>query len=157
MSISKEAARVQKVLDSFDLDLKVIELKQSTHSAKDAADALDCNVGQIAKSLVFQGKESRVGYLVIASGKNRVDKEHLSEFIGESASLASPDFVTHITGFEVGGIPPVGHISTIPTFIDQDLMDYETIWAAAGTSRAVFELTPLDLKKITDGHVISIH
>jgi len=131
-------------------------MDKTTRSAQDAARAVGCEVGQIAKSLVFKGATTRQAVLVITSGSNRVDEKKLSERIGEPVLKADADFVRQQTGFAIGGVPPVGHAQLIAVFIDEDLLTYSEIWAAAGTPQAVFRLTPQELQKITNGRVIRV-
>jgi prolyl-tRNA editing enzyme YbaK/EbsC (Cys-tRNA(Pro) deacylase) len=131
-------------------------MDKTTRSAQDAARAVGCEVGQIAKSLVFKGATTRQAVLVITSGSNRVDEKKLSERIGEPVLKADADFVRQQTGFAIGGVPPVGHAQPIAIFIDEDLLTYSEIWAAAGTPQAVFRLTPQELQKITNGRVIRV-
>lgn len=123
-------------------------MPQTTRTAADAAKAIGCEVAQIAKSLVFRSGDEAV--LVIASGTNRVDAARLG------LTKADADFVREKTGFAIGGVPPVGHISPIRTLIDEDLLRFDRIWAAAGTPNAVFELSPSDLPRITGGAVVNI-
>ena len=108
------------------------------------------------KSLVFKGQHSNKPILVVASGTNRVNERRLSELAGEPVEKADADFVRQRTGFVVGGVPPIGHAEHIDTFIDEDLLQYEKLWAAAGTPHAVFELTPAELKAMTGGQIVSI-
>ncbi len=152
--ISKTALKVQKALNAQGLSLDVVELPMSTRTAKDAAAAVGCDVGQIAKSLVFKGEDSGNAYVVIASGKNHVDEDLVAEKVGEMIRIAPAAFVRAETGYAIGGVPPVGHDVPIPMVIDQDLMEYDEIWAAAGTPNAVFRLTPRDLVTLTKGEVI---
>lgn len=137
-------------------DAQVVELSDSTRTAKEAAQAIGCQVEQIVKSLIFQGKNSHNPILVVASGGNRVNEKRLGELAGEPIVKADADFVRQHTGFAVGGVPPVGHTTTIRTFIDEDLLRYDVIWAAAGTPFAVFRLTPEELQTMTGGQVTSI-
>ena len=109
-----------------------------------------------AKSLVFRAKESNFPVLVIASGINRVDEKKLKALIGEPVGKADAEYVRENTGFAIGGVPPVGHKKKIKTYIDEDLFQYETIWAAAGTPHAVFRLNPNELLKITGGMPVLI-
>jgi len=155
--LSASAQRVQKALVALKIKLKVVELPASTRTAIDAAEAVGCEVGQIAKSLVFEAIVSHRPILVIASGKNRVSETIMETIIGEKIQKANASFVRNHTGFSIGGIPPVGHAEKIPIYIDRDLLDYIEIWAAAGTPHAVFRLTPDDLLKITSGKVVAIH
>lgn len=141
-------SRVQDALAAVGLQARVVEMPQTTRTAADAAKAIGCEVAQIAKSLVFRSGDEAV--LVIASGTNRVDAARLG------LTKADADFVREKTGFAIGGVPPVGHISPIRTLIDEDLLRFDRIWAAAGTPNAVFELSPSDLPRITGGAVVNI-
>ena len=154
--MSASAQKVQEALKVHGVACQVIEMQQTTRTAQDAADAVGCQVGQIAKSLVFIGKKSNQPVLVIASGPNRVNEKTIRQHIGERLSMAKADFVREHTGFAIGGVPPLGHLNPLKTFIDEDLLQFEAIWAAAGTPNAVFKLTPDELKKITEGQVISV-
>jgi prolyl-tRNA editing enzyme YbaK/EbsC (Cys-tRNA(Pro) deacylase) len=154
--LSSSARKVQEALESFGLSCQVIEMPQSTRTAEDAAQAVGCQVGQIAKSLIFKGEETLQPILVVTSGVNRVNEKTLIEFISEPIAKADADFVREKTGFAIGGVPPLGHSESLKIFIDADLLQYEEIWAAAGTPRAVFKLTPQDLQRITAGRVISV-
>lgn len=154
--LNKRSQKIQEVLDSFGIQLKVVEFQQSTRTSQEAAEAVGCELGQIAKSIVFRGKESGKPILVIASGKNRVNEKKIREYIGEKVEKADADFVLNETGFPIGGVPPVGHNYYIKPFIDEDLMKYEEIWAAAGTPYSVFKITPEDLLKVTQGIVVSV-
>jgi prolyl-tRNA editing enzyme YbaK/EbsC (Cys-tRNA(Pro) deacylase) len=150
----------QKVQDALDVlgfqNITVVELPTSTRSAAEAAQAIGCQVGQIAKSLVFKTKTSQRPVLVIASGVNRVDVRQVGELIGEKITKADADFVRQQTGFAIGGVPPVGHGRPLDIFIDADLLTYDQIWAAAGTPQAVFQLTPDDLVAMTGGQVAEL-
>jgi prolyl-tRNA editing enzyme YbaK/EbsC (Cys-tRNA(Pro) deacylase) len=154
--LSSSAQRVQDALDQLDLTLRVVELPRSTRTAQDAAQAIGCTVGQIAKSLVFQTKPSGQAVLVIASGTNRVDEQVVAALVGEKIAKADADFVRQQTGFAIGGVPPVGHIQKLEIFLDEDLLVFEDVWAAAGTPNAVFRLTPTDLVRATGGRVIAV-
>ncbi|MBM4430017.1 MAG: YbaK/EbsC family protein [Chloroflexi bacterium] len=155
-TMSASAQKVQQALNAFGLALEVVELPQSTRTATEAAQAAGCSVGQIVKSLVFRGKESGRAVLVLTSGANRVNEQTLAQLLAEPVQKADPDFVRQRTGFSIGGVPPLGHVQPLPTFIDQDLMSYSEIWAAAGTPNAVFRLTPADLVEISSGQVVSV-
>jgi prolyl-tRNA editing enzyme YbaK/EbsC (Cys-tRNA(Pro) deacylase) len=154
--LSQSAKKVQQALDERGLKLQVVELPSSTRTAPEAAQAIGCQVGQIVKSLVFKAKRSGRPILVIASGANRVDELRIEGLIGEPLGKADADFVREHTGFVIGGVPPLGHAEPIQTFIDQDLLNYEELWAAAGTPHAVFRLTPDELLRISDGKVVPI-
>jgi len=134
----------------------VVELPATTRTAAEAAQAIGCQVGQIVKSLVFKALESQRPILVVASGANRVDEARIGALIGERLAKADADFVRQRTGFVIGGVPPLGHAEPLQTFVDQDLLAYQEIWAAAGTPHAVFRLTPDDLIHMTGGRVVSV-
>ena len=154
--LSASARKVQDTLKMRGFSSYVVELPDSTRTAREAAQAIGCRVEQIVKSLVFKGQHSNKPILVVASGTNRVNERHLSELAGEPVEKADADFVRQRTGFVVGGVPPIGHAEHIDTFIDEDLLQYEKLWAAAGTPHAVFELTPAELKAMTGGQIVSI-
>lgn len=152
--MSHAAQRVQHVLDGFGLRNRVIEWKRTTSTAREAAETLGTTEAHIAKSLVFSVGEGHI--LVIASGVNRVSEKKLSSALGSRIRMASPQKVEDLTGFPVGGVPPVGHRCRLATFIDQDLLEKDFIWAAAGTPTAVFRLTPQELLHITKGRVMDL-
>ena len=154
--ISPRIQRVQEALDQSGLSLEVVELPQSTRTAQEAANAVGCQLGQIVKSLVFRGSDSDTPYLVLVSGPNRADLERVSQLVAEPVRMADADFVRKKTGFGIGGVAPVGLPESIQTLIDRDLLQYDTIWAAAGTPRSVFSLSPDDLRQLTSGRVASI-
>ncbi len=151
--LSASAQRVQQVLDEFGHGHRVIELPSSTRSAQEAAQAVGCQVGQIAKSLVFRGRASGRPILVVASGSHRVDEARLSALVGEVVEKAEAEFVRQHTGYAISGVPPVGHAQPLVTILDETLFAYNEIWAAAGTPRAVFRLTPQELLPMTRGGV----
>lgn len=155
-ALSASAKRVQDALHSFGVDCRVKELGESTRTAVDAANAVGCEVGQIVKSLVFRGKESGKAVFVVASGANMVNEKALAVLVGEKIERATPDFVREQTGYAIGGVSPVGHPTPLTTFIDEDLLGYQELWAAAGTPNAVFALTPEQLCHITSGQVAHV-
>ncbi len=155
-TLSASAQRVQDALHASGVTCAVVELPASTRSAKEAAQAIGCKVEQIVKSLIFCGKNTHKPILVLASGSNRVNEQKLSGLTAEPIQKANADFVREKTGFVIGGVPPVGHIEPLETFLDEELLAYDEIWAAAGTPHAVFKLTPSELKKITQGRITPI-
>lgn len=154
--LSSSVQKVQNALNTLGFSYQISRLPSSTRSSSQAAKAVGCQVGQIAKSLVFKGKSTHQPFLVIASGSNRVNEKKMEEFILESVEKANPDFVHQKTGFTIGGVPPVGHLEKIDTFIDEDLLKHEEIWAAGGSPNAIFKLAPSDLVKMTGGKVVCI-
>jgi len=155
-NLSSSAQKIQDILEESGYHLQVIELPDSTRTAIEAAQAIGCQVGQIVKSLIFKAKRSQRPVLVVASGSNRVNEKRIEAKIGEPLGKADAEFVRTKTGFSIGGVPPLGHLETPQTFIDQDLFQYEEIWAAAGTPHAVFRLSPYVLHELTGGEVLSI-
>lgn len=154
--LSPSARRVQEALDAVGMPCVVVELTASTRTAQEAADAVGCSVAQIVKSLVFRAKQSGRGIFIAAAGANRVNEKRVREYLGEPIERATPEFVREMTGYAIGGVSPVGHPAAMEYFIDQDLLQYEEIWAAAGTPTTVFRLTPAQLQKLTGGRVVSI-
>jgi prolyl-tRNA editing enzyme YbaK/EbsC (Cys-tRNA(Pro) deacylase) len=155
-SLPEAAQRVQAALQAAGLDASVVELPASTRTAQEAAAAIGCRVEQIAKSLVFRGRESGQPLLVIASGSNRVDERRVGARFGQEIERADPDFVRSSTGYAIGGVPPVAHRAPIVTLIDADLLPLPVVWAAAGTPHAVFSVTPADLVAATGGEVVDV-
>jgi len=156
MTLSSSAQKVQDLLTSQGFNYTVIEHAESTRTAQEAADRAGCALGQIIKSLIFKGKDSHKPILVLTSGANRVDEKRISEYAGEHIVRADADFVRAVTGFAIGGVPPLGHLQKMETYLDEDLLQYKTVWGAAGTPNAIFELTPDDLIKMTDGKVVRV-
>ena len=154
--LSPTAHKVQDKLKTLGFSNEVVELQTTTRTAAEAAQTIGCQVEQIAKSIVFQGRETHKPILVIASGPNRVNEKRIEELISEPLAKADANFVRQKTGFVIGGVPPIGHLEKMEIFIDEDLLQYEEIWAAAGSPNAVFKLTPSDLMKMTGGRVVSI-
>ncbi len=156
MALSPTAQKVQDLLTSLGFDCEVIEFQESTRTAQEAADRAGCTLGQITKSLIFKGRTTGKPILVLTSGANRVDEKLINEYAGEPIGRADADFVRSVTGFAIGGVPPLGHAQKMETYLDQDLLQFKTIWAAAGTPNAIFELTPAALQKMTDGKVVKV-
>lgn len=140
MSISKRAQQFQDILDGGGLGLTVLELPDSTRTADDAARALGCTKAQIVKSLVFRDTVTDRPVLVLASGPNRVDEARIGALLGASVVKADGDYVKRTTGFAIGGVPPLGHAVPMTVFVDEDLLKFDEVWAAAGTPRAVFRI-----------------
>ena len=146
------ARAVQSVLGER---FTVLEFDASTRTASDAAAAIGCTVAEIAKSLLFRAEDGRP-VLVVLSGSARGDEAKIAAAIGQAISKADADFVREMTGFAIGGVPPVGHRVAPITLIDDSLMGFEAIWAAAGTPNAVFRLTPAELVTLTGGRVVAV-
>ena len=154
MSLRPSAERVRQTLGSMGLTVKVTEFSESTRTATEAAAAVGTTVGQIAKSLVFMVGNEPV--LVLASGANRVDMEKMNRLLGKKITRADAETVRRITGFSIGGVPPVGHSTSLKTIADEDLLNFPVVYAAAGTPNAVFAISPRDLVRITEAEVVNI-
>jgi len=146
------ALKVQAVLGPA---YQVVEFEASTRTSEDAAAAIGCTVAEIAKSLVFRSAEGRP-VLVIASGTNRVDEKKVQALLGGRIKRADADFVRDVTGFAIGGVPPVGHATPPVVLIDRDLERFTAVWAAAGTPNTVFKIAPADLVRLTQGQVADV-
>src|SRR5689334_24019818 len=139
-ALSPSAQKIQGLLSSMGYSYTVVEHAESTRTAQEAADRAGCELGQIVKSLVFRGKTSGQPILVLTSGANRVDEKRIAAYMGEPIGRAEADFVRSVTGFAIGGIPPIGHQQKMQTYLDEDFLQYHKVWAAAGTPNAIFEL-----------------
>jgi prolyl-tRNA editing enzyme YbaK/EbsC (Cys-tRNA(Pro) deacylase) len=155
-TLSPSAQKIQDLLNSLGYDYTVIEHIESTRTALEAAERAGCELGQIVKSLIFKGKETGKAIIVLTSGANRVDEKQIREYAGEGIGKADADFVRAVTGFAIGGVPPVGHLQKIETYMDEDFLQYETVWAAAGTPNAIFELKTSDLQKMTEARIVGV-
>lgn len=155
------ARRVQDALDAAAIGgggpWRVVCFDASTRTSEEAAAAIGCATAHIAKSLVFREKLSNRAVLVIASGINRVDEKRVAALVGEKIERADPDFVRRTSGFAIGGVPPFGHAEPpLNILIDEDLLQYGEIWAAAGAPNAVFRLTPADLIVLSGGDAVAV-
>ena len=139
--LSASAERFQEFIRTRNLTIQVRELSDSTRTADEAAKAIGCGVAKIAKSMVFK-TEKGTALLVITSGVNYVDEKKLMKLSGFRVKRADPDFVKKQTGYTIGGVPPLGHRKSVKSFMDEDLLQYQEIWAAAGSPHAVFPVEP---------------
>lgn len=153
-SLPPSAEKVQAAARRLDLSIRIVEMAESTRTAEEAAAACGCEPGQIVKSLIFRGAESGEPYLLLVSGSNRVNEKAVATILGEVLARPNADYVRQVTGFAIGGIPPFGHDTSLPAFMDEDLLRFETVWAAAGTPRAVFEVAPDRLAKAIAAKII---
>jgi prolyl-tRNA editing enzyme YbaK/EbsC (Cys-tRNA(Pro) deacylase) len=150
------ARRVLEAVSAAGLQIEIVTHAQSTRTAEEAAADCGCEVGQIVKSLVFQGKTSGAPILLLVSGANRVNEKGVAAAIGEPLKRPDAAYVREGTGYAIGGIPPLGHATALKTFIDRDLLQYETVWAAAGTPESVFCVAPRALATATGATVVSV-
>src|ERR1700722_4254350 len=155
--LNVKSQKIQDILDSHGVALKVVNMADSTRTAAEAAAAIGCEVKQIAKSLIFKTADTHEPVLVVACGSNRIDEKKVSKIIAHPIEKADADFVMEKTGFAIGGIPPIGHKEKIQyILIDKDLLALSELWAAAGSPFAVFCLTPGQLIELTAGQVESV-
>jgi prolyl-tRNA editing enzyme YbaK/EbsC (Cys-tRNA(Pro) deacylase) len=155
-TLSPSALKVHDALRAQGFDFNIIEFKESTRTSAEAAIRVGCQIGQIVKSLIFRGQTSGKPVLVLTSGANRVDEGLIGRYTGETIGRADAEFVRAATGYAIGGVPPAGYAQPLETYLDEDLMQYKKIWAAAGTPNAVFELTPTELEKMSAGKVVKV-
>ena len=146
--------RFEAWLAEANTGLAVKEFPQGTRTAADAARAVGCEVGQIVKSLVFVAAGMPVVALV--SGANRVDERRLGEVAGEPVVKADAETARSATGYSIGGVPPFGHLTEVPVFMDRDLLGYEMVWAAAGRPDSVFEIAPGRLRELSGASVVDL-
>jgi Cys-tRNA(Pro) deacylase len=146
------AQRVADAAGSLGLSIEVIEFDNTTRTAPDAANAIGCQVAQIVKSLLFLTDGQPV--LTLVSGANRLDERKLAAIRGvgrKKVKRPDADTTKQITGYSIGGVPPFGHASSLPVYVDRDLTQFDVVWAAAGTPFSVFAIAPLDLVRTTGG------
>lgn len=152
--MKESAQKVADALAAAGVETRVIEFAESTRTAEEAAAAVGTTVARIVKSLVYMAGDDPV--LALVSGANRLDTARLSAHLGRPVRRANADEVRRVTGFAIGGVPPLGHAQPLSVFIDRDLTAYETVYAAAGTPNAVFPITPADLERVTDGAMLDL-
>lgn len=150
------AARVVAAAEALGLAIAVRQMPASTRTAEEAASACDCAVGQIVKSLIFRGRTTKTPFLLLVSGDNRVDEKGVAASIGEALKRTDADDVRALTGYAIGGVPPLGHAAPLATFFDRDLLAHDVVWAAAGTPFAVFSVAPAALAEAVGARVISV-
>lgn len=144
--MSKSLKRVGAEAAALGLDIEIIQLTIPTKTAQEAADAMGCEVDQILKSIIFLGQDSGDCVLFMTAGGNRVDETKASAIVGEALGRADAAVIRTQTGFAIGGVSPLGHISNIRKFIDPRLMQFQSIWAAAGTPHSMFSIDPQKLQ-----------
>lgn len=153
--LGASAQKVQDAIRARGFAYDVFELTVPVRTSADAAREVGCEVAQIAKSIIFRAADGR-GVLVIASGANRVNEAAVTALIGQPIGRATPEFVREVTGYAIGGIPPVGHATELVTLIDEDLLKLDAVWAAAGHPNALFRMEPADLPRLSGGRVATV-
>lgn len=147
--MSKSLARVTATLQAAGLSITPLEMPSETRTAQQAATAAGVALDQIVKSILFAGATSGRLYLFLTAGGNQVDPDRATALAGEPLTRAEIDAVRRTTGFAIGGVAPVGHLTPLPTWFDPRLLEFPVIWAAAGTPRHIFPIAPADLHRLT--------
>ena len=153
----QSAQKVADAAEALDVSIEILEYAETTRSAQEAADTIGCEVAQIVKSLCFMVNGAPV--MALVSGVNQLDEKKLAGLCGvgrKKVKRANADQVKAATGFSIGGVPPFGHTNSLTIFVDEDLQQFETIWAAAGTPFAVFAIAPDDLVRGCGGTAVSL-
>ncbi len=151
------AKKVADAAQTLGLDIEIVEFAQTTRSAQEAAEAIGCQVAQIVKSLCFVVNGRPL--ITLVSGSNQLDERKLAGLEGvgrKKVKRADADTVKAATGFSIGGVPPFGHTSELPVYVDEDLLRFETVWAAAGTPFAVFAIGSGELVAACEGTAVDL-
>ncbi len=151
--MSKSLKRVKAALETAGLILEIMEMPGETRTAADAAREAGCEIDQIAKSIIFRGEASGAVVLFITAGGNQVDTAKASAVAGEALGRADAAFIRAVTGFAIGGVAPIGHLNPPRTFLDPRLLEFDVVFAAAGTPRHIFQVNPGDLHSLTGAEV----
>lgn len=131
-------------------------MPDSTHTAEDAANACGCEIDLIVKSLVFKGKTTKKPFLMLVSGKNRVNEKNIAAMVGEVVEKADADLVKRATGYTIGGVPPIGLANRLPVLMDETLMRFARVWCAAGTANTVMSVPTHVLARAVAARVIKV-
>jgi prolyl-tRNA editing enzyme YbaK/EbsC (Cys-tRNA(Pro) deacylase) len=154
--MSKSMKRVKAAIAAAGLETEVVILPDGARTAADAARAVDCAVGQIAKSMIFEGERSGALKLLLVSGAHDVPLDRAELLFGEPLQRADAKRVRSETGFAIGGVAPIGHLNEIETWMDRALLSFERVWGAAGTPHSVFPITPKALQKATGAQLFAL-
>ena len=146
--MSKSLSRVTAALVAAKVDTRPLEMPSETRTAAQAADAAGCTLNQIVKSIIFAGESGKL-YLFLTAGGGMVDARAASDLAGENLGRADANQVRAVTGFAIGGVAPLGHLTPLPIWMDENLLQFQTVWAAAGTPNHIFPIAPQDLQRIT--------
>lgn len=147
--MSKSLTRVRAALETAGITADIREMAEGTRTAEAAARAIGCEVDQIAKSIIFRGEDTGHVVLFLTAGGNRVDADKATAVAGQRLGKADASLIRTETGFAIGGVAPVGHLTRIPAWFDPRLSDFDLVWAAAGTPHHVFAINPVQLLRIT--------
>lgn len=146
----------QQGLRNLKYNNQVVQLPSSTRKANGVAAAIGCRVEQIAKTIIFRTIETEEPILLITFRTYRINRQSIEVEIGDAIQMANANFVKKKTGYAIGGVPPFGHTNPITTFLDEDLFQFDTVWAAGGHKMAVFETTAEELVDMTGAKVINV-
>ena len=146
--------RVHDALVARGIEPRIVEFPASTRTAVEAAAAIGTTVERIVKSLAFAAGDQTI--IVLASGANRVDTARLGEIVGQQIGRADAERVRQDTGYAIGGVPPLGYSRPLAVYVDRDLLQYDEVWAAAGSPNAVFPITPSELVRVSEGSVVDV-
>ncbi|MFT4883193.1 MAG: prolyl-tRNA editing enzyme YbaK/EbsC (Cys-tRNA(Pro) deacylase) [Natronomonas sp.] len=147
----------ERAAEKYGFDVEVHEFPEGTKTAADAAEAIGCDVAQIASGIVLSAGDGLV--VVITSGANRVSEAKLADLLAldeSDISMADAGSIKETLGWSIGGVPPFCHDADVPIFMDETLTDFEEVWAAAGTPEAVFPITPETLRELSGAQVADI-
>ena len=151
--MSKSLKRVERALSEAGLDARILEMGADTRTAEQAAEAAGCSLDQIVKSIIFRGEVSGTAILFLTAGGNRVCAEKASALAGQPLGKADAGLIRAQTGFAIGGVSPFGHLNPITAFMDPKLMEFDVVWAAAGTPRHIFAADPRNILAATDAQI----
>ncbi len=151
--MSKSLKRVKAALQAAGVQTEVLEMSDLTKTAQQASDAAGCHLDQIAKSVIFAGVSSGKAILFLTAGGNQVDVDKASMVAGEPLGKADAGLIRTQTGFAIGGVSPIGHLNPIRAFADPRLMEFDVIFAAAGTPRHIFPIAPAELLRISNSQI----
>lgn len=151
--MSKSLKRVCATLEAAGVTPDIHEMPGETRTARQAADAAGCQLDQIAKSIIFRGEHSGTAILFLTAGGNKVDPTKASAVAGEPLGKADATLIRAQSGFAIGGVAPVGHLTPIRAFMDARLLDFAQVWAAAGTPRHIFPIDPIILRRLAAANV----
>lgn len=151
--MSKSLARVRAALEAAGDPVEIVEMAEGTRTAEEAARAAGCALDQIVKSIIFRGEADGKVILFLTAGGNRVDAAKASAVAGEALGKADATLIRAQTGFAIGGVAPIGHLSPIRAFMDPRLMEFGVVWAAAGTPRHIFAADPREIHRLSNAQL----
>jgi len=149
-------ARVAAALRDAGCAAAIVVTAQAAHSAAEAARVLGCDVAPIAKSIIFRARQSDRAVLVVTSGANRVSEQRVVDAIGEKICKADADFVKQRTGFSIGGVSPLGHLTPPITLLDETLLQFPLVYQAAGHPNTMFSIAPAELAQLTGAKICAV-